>query len=84
MVFSNERVQQSLPNRVWELLVGAVRCPRTKLRSKLAARVAQDRPKRGQEGPRWPKMGAKMAPKWSRRVLGKPEGGQSLPEDQRS
>ena len=52
MVFSNERVQQSLPNRVWELLVGALRCPRRKLRSKLAARVAQDRPKRGQEGPR--------------------------------
>ena len=51
IVFGNERVQQSLPNRVWELLVWASRCPKAKLRSKLAARVAQDRPKRGQEGP---------------------------------
>ena len=52
MIFGNQRVEQSLSNRVWELLVWAVRCPRAKLRSKLAARVAQDRPKRGQEGPR--------------------------------
>ena len=49
MVFGNQRVEQSVSNRVWELLVRALRCPRAKLRSKLAARVAQDGPKRGQE-----------------------------------
>ena len=52
MGFGNQRVDHSLPNRVWKLLVWASRCPRAKLRSKLAARVAQDRPKRGQVGPR--------------------------------
>ena len=82
-LFQCQNNQQSLPIGFCELLVWASRCPKAKLRSKLAAKVAQDRPKRGQEGPRWPKMGAQMAPEWSRHALIKPGGaGQGLPEDQ--
>ena len=49
-LFQCQNNQQSLPIIFCELLVWAfLRCPIAKLRSKLAARVAQDRPKRGRE-----------------------------------
>ena len=74
-LFQCQSNQQSLPIGFFELSVWALRCPKAKSSSRLVARVAQDGPKRGQEGPRWPKLGPKMAPEWSRHALSKPRGG---------
>ena len=46
----------------------------------MVAKVAEDRPKRGQEGPRCAKIEAKRGPKGLRGPLGKPRGGVRPPQ----